>query len=141
MQNLIADAIAVYKEAMKAPTKAALELRQVFEGLTTEEKLTTIIRDKFERPNYSKSIFDVVLGSDSSYNGTGNASLYDDFYWERCETKYLSDILDMTMEDVDTGEVETPEGLAKIILADDGPRVVTLVDMLEKNLGECEHDW
>lgn len=137
MQTLIN----AYNEAMKAPTKAALELRKAFESLTTEEKLVTIIRDKFEKQPYSKSIFDVVLGSDSSYTGTGNASLYDDFYWERCETKYLSDILDMTMEDVDTGEVETPEGIAKIILADDGPRVVTLVDMLEKNLGECEHDW
>lgn len=132
MQTLIN----TYSAALAGPAKAAQELRAAFEGLTLKEKLVIILGD-------NGSLFDDVLHYDSDYTGgPGNVSLYDDFYWERRETKDLSDIVESTVDDMEdlTGD-ETPEELAELILADTGCKSSTLRDMVAKNIGKACHDW
>lgn len=145
MQQLIA----AYNEAMKAPQKAALELRTAFEALTLAEKMVIIVREKFEKDRWSASIFNTLLHSDSCYTGPCTAgcdvSLYDDLHWDRYETKTLSEILDMAIdkcgeEDETTGE-ETAEELAAILVASESPRCEVLRDFLNSNLGSAENDW
>lgn len=128
--------INVYAAALAGPAKAARELRAAFEGLTLKEKLVIIVGE-------SGALFDDVLHYDSDYTGgPGNVSLYDDFYWERRETKELSDIVESTLEDMEgvTGD-ESPEELADMILADEGCKSSTLRDMVQKNIGKACHDW
>jgi hypothetical protein len=132
MQKLIE----TYTAALAGPAKAAYELRTAFEGLTLKEKLVIVLGDK-------DCIFDDVLHYDSDYTGgPGNVSLYDDFYWDRRETKELSEIIEYTLESLDglTGD-ETPEELAEILIADKGCRSLTLRDMVQKNIGKACHDW
>ena len=141
--------IATYKEAMKAPQKAALELRIAFEALPLPEKMGVIVREKLEKGRHEALIFDTLLHSDSCYTGPCTAgcdvSLYDDLHWDRFETKTLSEVLDMAIdkceeEDETTGD-ETAEQLVAILLASESPRCEVLRDFLSSNLGSAENDW
>lgn len=132
MQNLLA----VYSAALAGPAKAAQELRTAFEALTLKAKLVIIVGEE-------GSLFNDVLHYDSDYTGgPGNVSLYDDFYWERCETKKLSNIVERTLDGMEsvTGD-ETPEELAELILNSECARSSTLRDMVQKNIGKARHDW
>lgn len=132
MQTLIA----TYSAALAGPAKAAQELRDAFEGLTLKEKLVIIL-------GTDGGLFDNVLHYNSDYTGgPGNVSLYDDFYWDRRETKDLSDIVEATLEGMGglTGD-ETAEELAELVLADEGCMSITLRHMVENNIGKACHDW
>lgn len=131
MQNLIA-AFSATKDAARI---AAFELRKAFEALTLPEKMVIICGD-------GDNLFDEVLHSDRWYTGPGNVSLYDDFYWDRYETKTLSEVFDRVTDNLEesTGD-ETAEELAALIMADEGAKAQTLRDMVERNIGKARHEW
>jgi hypothetical protein len=130
MQTLIN----TYSEALAGPAKAKAALLEAFKGLTLKEKLVIILGTDGE-------LFDSVLRYESDYTGT-SGSLYDDFYWDRRETKELSSVKDHVLDNLDdlTGD-ETPEELAEIILNSDDDRCDVLRDMVNKGIGKACHDW
>lgn len=130
MQQLIA----TYKEAVNVSDKALQAVQAEFKALPLEQKLVLVLGKQ-------GILFDSILLSDAYYS-VSNVSLYDDFSWDRYETKDLSDIVETVVENLgDLTDDETPEELAAIIMADEGDRCEVLKDMLNNNLGKATHDW
>lgn len=130
MQTLIS----TYVATLAGPAKAKEALLEAFKVLTLKEKLVIILGNNGE-------LFDDVLRYESDYTGT-SGSLYDDFYWDRRETKELSSVKDHVLENLEdlTGD-ETPEELADIIINSDCDRCDVLRDMVSKGIGSACHDW
>lgn len=126
--------IATYKEAVNVSDKALHAVRDEFIALPLEQKLVLVLGEQ-------GILFDSILLSDSYYSQS-SISLYDDFSWDRYETKDLSDIIETVLENMaDLTDDETPEELAALIMADGGDRCEVLKDMLNKNLGKATNDW
>lgn len=52
-----------------------------------------------DRLKYAKELPE-LLKKEEWFSGIGNMSLYDEFHWERHETRDLGELLDMFMEDI-----------------------------------------
>lgn len=135
--------IDAYIESLKVPNLLATKIREEFDKLSLLQKLTELCQG----PGRS-GVYDNILSEDESYTGT-SGSLYDDFYWDRRETKSLSSVILFTLTRLDTVVGgETPEQLAMLILKGlDSPNRTTrdrcsvVIDMVEKGIGQATHDW
>lgn len=58
-------------------------------------------------------------------------SLYDDLYWERHESMWISDVARMALDEVEEDELETS----------DHPRAQVLRYMLDNAIGRATYDW
>ena len=91
--------------------------------------------------------------SENWYTGTNlgpNVSLYDDFFWERHETRTFNEILEQTIDHyIDFHEglgvdydlvVETDEFWDWVATSDE-PHAKVTKDFVENALAEATHDW
>lgn len=82
------------------------------------------------------------MGEETYYTGNipgSRVSLYDDFYWERHETKSLDEIEDFVS---DHFQDEDEEGdFDEYLETSDHDRARVFRDMLENCIGEATYDW
>lgn len=133
--------IEAYNDALKAPNLIAGQIRQEFAKLDIRGKLTLLCQGQ------ASEVYDDILHEDNNYTGT-DGSLYDDFYWDRHETKTLSTVVEMTIDNMDIDGDETPEELADLILQGQKAesrtvrdRCAVVVDMANRCIGTATHDW
>lgn len=138
MQNIFE----AFQLAAAMYAKEAELAQQAFGALPIEKRLELAL-------SADGSYLDKVLAYETYYSGSdagANVSLYDDFNWDRHETRDLSDIVESVCDNLEsaTGEEETLVELAPAILeaAKNGePRASVLVNMLERGIGRACHDW
>ncbi len=106
--------------------------------------LSPLIREEYKKLDFKKKLAvyrelgSGWMGEDAWYTGSipgSRVSLYDDFYWDRHETKYLEDI-EKFVKDYFEGE-----DFDEYLETSDGHRVLVFRDMLENCIGEATHDW
>ncbi|AUX83660.1 tail length tape measure protein [Pseudomonas phage NV1] len=77
-------------------------------------------------------------------------SLYDDFYWERHETRTFGEILETTIEhylelhedlDVDYDLVVETDGFWNWVATSEDAKALVILDFVENALAEATHDW
>lgn len=138
MQNIFE----AFQLAAAMAAKEAELARQAFDALPIEKRLELALSS-------DGYYLDKVLADETYYSGNSagaNVSLCDDFYWERHETRNLSDIVESVCDNLEeaTGDEESLVELAPAILeaAKNGePRASVLIDMLERGIGHACHDW
>lgn len=143
MNSEVSAVIEQFRAAIEQAANLKQQIRNAYDKLeTTEDKFLFVLNLGFD-----------FLDRDHCYcphlsldDGT-EITMYDDFYWERYETKELDDFYDELYQSK-TGKYLGGKELVAALMADhigflnqDTPASLVIRDLLENGTGVARYDW